>query len=51
MSNKDILDLIEFALDHYNAFQAWPVEFETANGKVYEQKEYWPVMVAIGDLK
>ena len=51
MKAVDIIDLVAFALDHYAHFQAWPVEFEIADGKVYSQEEYWPVMVAIDNLQ
>lgn len=37
-------ELIEYALDHYAYFEAWPVEFEASDGTVYEQADYWHII-------
>jgi hypothetical protein len=47
---QDIQDLVEYALDHWRHFEAWPVEFEAHGGTVYTATDYWPLMVALEEL-
>ena len=44
MTNKDILDLIEYCSSHAREFNAWPTDFETDSGTVLGQGQYMPIL-------
>jgi hypothetical protein len=36
MSQQDLLDFKQYAIDHMREFEAWPCEFETDRGHVLD---------------
>ena len=44
MTDQTIKELKEFALDTWDHFRCFPVEFEAGNGIVYGPDEIWEVI-------
>ena len=40
MGSATIKEIIDFAEDHYNTFDCYPIEIETSNGNVYSFDQY-----------
>jgi hypothetical protein len=49
INNTDLQDFLDFAEDHYNEFEAWPVEFESSTG-VWDSDFCWLVLNMTGML-